>query len=178
MVQNKENWKVGEIVNLTWTSDKFKTSGETVYYHFFGSRFLCIKQPDDENKVAIFVKVLGKTSPADVMMVGGEPFCKDQKDDLFTGVSYSSFRFPKLDDLKEVLQIIRDNPEFKSCLEEAGMHINLDSTFWVRESIRGHLLQKKPQIYNAGNGCLSAISNDTPHYRLAIVFFTDGKFIC
>ena len=30
MVQNKENWKVGEIVNLTWTSDKFKTSGETV----------------------------------------------------------------------------------------------------------------------------------------------------
>lgn len=176
MCQNRNNWKVGEIVSLPWTSNTLKSSGSTVYYHFFGSRFLCIRDAEGEQN-GILVKVLGKTPLEEITMVGGEPFCKDQKDDLFEGRSYSSFRFPTLDGLTEVLQIIRDNPTLKSAFEEAGMHINTESTFWVRESTRNHIFQKKPQFYDATNGTIGPASDSTPRYRITILYFSKDKLI-
>ena len=175
MESNENNWKVGEIVSFPWTSTTIKTRGKTFYKHFYGSRFICIQEAKEEHR-GILVKVLGKTSPQDIIMVGGEPFCKDERDELITGKSYFSFRFPTFNDLTEVLAIIRENPKLMSVFDKAAMHFNPDSTFWVRESTR-KLLLKKPQIYDSHNGSLCIASDNTSHYRLTLLYFYKEKLI-
>ncbi|MBO7067609.1 MAG: hypothetical protein J6W52_02870 [Bacteroidaceae bacterium] len=174
MEQNENNWKIGEEVSFPWTSTTLKTSGKTFYKHFYGSRFICIR-PADEGKRGILIKVLGKTSPQDIMMVGGEPFCKDDRDELVTGKSYFSYRFPALSDLKEALAIIRENPKLLPIFDKAGMHLNPDSTFWIRESVR-KILFRKPQIYDSRTGSLFTTTDGTSPYRIALLFFLKDEF--
>ena len=174
MNPERNNWKVGDIEGFPWTSTIIKKRGSTTYKHYYNSRFVCIREADAEHR-GILVKVLGKTSPRDIMMVGGEPFCKDERDDLFDGKVYSSFRFPTLQDLTEVLAIIRENPSLMSVFEEASMQFNTESTFWVREPAHKLLCRKKPQFYDASTDNLSVSSDDTAHYRLTMLYFQNGK---
>lgn len=171
---DEKNWKVGDIDVFPWTSTVFKKSGSTTYKHYYSSRFICIREADDEHR-GILLKVLGKASPHEIMMVGGEPFCKDERDDLLNGKVYSSFRFPSLQELTEALAIVRENPKLLSLFEEASMHFNPESSFWVRETSRKHIFQKKPQFYDASTGTLSVSTDDTPHYRLTMLYFQNGE---
>ena len=174
MASNENNWKVGDFEGFPWTSTVIKKSGSTVYKHFYTSRFVCIREAEGGQR-GILLKVLGKASPHEIMMVGGEPFCKDERDDLLKGRVYSSYRFPTLQELTEALAIVRENPKLKSVLDELSMHFDPDSTFWVRELARHHLFQKVPQFYNASTGVLSASSDNAPHYRLTLLYFQNGK---
>ena len=176
MESNDNNWQVGEIAILPWTSNTFKTSGSQIYKHFFRSRFICIRESTDAQP-GILVKVLDKTPLHRIMIQGGEPFCKDDVDDLFKGYAYSSFRFPTLDELTEVLNIIRSSPDLQQLFEKASMNIELNGEFWVRETTHKRLIQKKPQFYDVRAGILATASDDTPRNRLTIVYFHNGELI-
>lgn len=166
-------WRVGEIEGLPWTSTVIKKSGSTIYKHYYSSRFICIRE-ENGNQPGILLKVLGKTAANEVMMVDGEPFCKDDKDDLVKGKVYSSFRFPTLDELREVLDVFHMNPKLSALFDEASMHFSLNSTYWVREA-RKTFFRMKPQFYDAAAANLSVSSDNASHYRLAILYFHKGK---
>ena len=177
MEQVENKWKKGELVNFPWESTTFKKSGSTIYKHFYSSRFICIRE-EDEGHRGILLKVLGRTSPRDVLMVGGEPFCKDERDDRIGGKTYSSFRFPTTDEVTEALGILRENPDLMPIFEKEGMHLNLNATFWVREPARSLLIVKKPQFYDTGTNTIATASDGTSHYRLTMVYFYKGQIIC
>ena len=174
MQSNDNTWQIGEIAILPWTSNTFKTFGSQIYKHFFRSRFICIRESTATQR-GILVKVLAKTAPHRIMIQGGEPFCKDDVDDLFKGCAYSSFRFPTLQQLTEVLAIFRENPNLMSVFDEASMHFDLDSSFWIREPAHKLLHKKKPQFYNANTDDLTFSSDDTAHYRLTMLYFQNGQ---
>lgn len=81
MKPNENSWKVGEKTSFPWKSTVFKKNGTTIYKHFYSSSFICIRE-EDEGHRGILLKVIGRTSPKDIIMVGGEPFCKDEKDEM------------------------------------------------------------------------------------------------
>ena len=170
MASNDYNWTVGEIVTLPRKVRTLKTSGTTSYMQCIGSRFICIRESETGQR-GILLKVLGKAHADRVTIEGGEPFARDDFDEQFNGDNYYSYPFPSSTNLKEVLDILRGNEEMLHRFEKASMHINPNSTFWVSDTTRNRLMIKKPQIYNAYNAELSVPNNDTPHYRVAIVFF-------
>ncbi|MCR5849599.1 MAG: hypothetical protein K6G92_02670 [Bacteroidaceae bacterium] len=176
MNSDENDWKVGDIDGFPWTSTIIKKSGSTTYKHYYNSRFICIREAGD-GQSGILVKVLGKTSPHDIMLVGGEPFCKDERDDLLTNKVYSSFRFPTLQQLTEALAVIRENPSLMSVFDETSMHFDTESSFWVRETSRKLLIRKKPQFYDASTGTLCVSQDDTPHYRLSMLYFQNGRLM-
>lgn len=102
MESNENNWKAGEAVNFPWTDNTFKKQGSTSYKHYYNSRFVCICEAHDGQR-GILLKVLGKLSARDIMVVGGEAFCKDERDDSIKGKSYYGFRFPDSRELTEAL---------------------------------------------------------------------------
>ena len=176
MESDTNTWKLGETANLPWTSKPFKKRGSTTYRHFYTSHYVCIREEDKGHR-GILLKVLGKVPPRKIMMIGGEPFCKDDEDELLFGTSYASFRFPTLAELTDVLEILRNDKSLLQVLENASMHLDTDSTFWVRESSRNLLLQRKPNYYDASLGRLCPASADAPHLRLTMVYFYQGELI-
>lgn len=176
MEPSTNNWKVGEIASFPWISTIFKKRGTTIYKHVYSSRFICIRECDETHS-GILLKVLGKTSPKDIMIVGGEPFCKDERDDLLIGKAYSSFRFPTLNEVTEALEVIRENPSLMSVFKEASMSFDPNSAFWVREASRTLLLQKKLKFYNATTGTLCTATDDTSRCRLAILHFSKEQVL-
>lgn len=176
MESNENNWHVGEIVTLPWTSNTFKKSGSSVYKHFYSSRHVCIREADATQE-GILVKVLTPTARHRISMVGGEPFCRDDVDDLFSGKAYSSFRFPTQEEVMEVLDIIRANPSLVPVFKQASMQVDTNATFWIREISRSMLLQKKPQFYDARSGNVDVAVDDTARQRLSILYFRSGNLI-
>ena len=163
-------WSVGELVSLTWNERLLKKSGSTSYAELVNSRYICVREATDD-QFGILVKVLGKVTRDQIMLVNGKPFCKDDSDYMFKGKCYYSYPFPLADDLKEVLNIIDANPSLQQRFEEESMHFNPSSTFWVR-GIAGRMLGlKKLQFFDASTGQLSKALDDIPHYRLTIAFF-------
>ena len=112
-----------------------------------------------------------------IMMKGGEPFCKDEKSEDFATNSYYSYRFPSVEELKEALDIIRGNWELIDAFEKASMHINPNSTFWVRETVSRLMFLKKLQFLYAPTGKLFSADDDTAHYRVTIVHFEKSKIV-
>lgn len=176
MEQAENSWKKGELVNFPWESNIFKKSGSTIYKHFYSSRFICIRE-EDEGHRGILLKVLGRTSPRDILMVGGEPFCKDERDDRLNGKTYSSFRFPTSEEVIEALGILRNDPELLQTFEKESMHLNINATYWVREATRSLLLVKKPQFYDASTNIITNVTDGTSHYRLTMLYFYKGEII-
>lgn len=174
MESNEYNWHEGEIAILPWTSTTFKKSGSTIYKHYFRSRFVCIRESNEEQS-GILVKVLSDTAKHRISMVGSEPFCKDDVDDLSAGIALSSFRFPMLEELTEVLDIIRGNQNLMPVFKDASMNLDLNGTFWIRETARKLLLQKKPMFYDANSDSLMTAADDTPHSRISLVYFQNGN---
>ena len=167
------NWRLGEIVSLKWNYELIKKSGQKSYAYCAVSSYICVREATDR-QYGILVKVLGKTSKEHIMFVNGEPFCKDEREDLLKGKCYYSFPFPTLNALKEVLEIVNSNEALKGRFEAESMKFNPASTFWVREAAGG-FLSKKPQYYDAASGQLCKATDNAAHYRLSIAYFNKNE---
>ncbi|MBQ7495931.1 MAG: hypothetical protein IJT75_09340 [Bacteroidaceae bacterium] len=176
MESNENNWNIGEIAVLPWTSIQFKKSGSIYYKHLYTSRYICIRESDVGHR-GILVKVLGKISSHNISIVCKAPFCRDDIDELFEGRAISSFQFPTFDQLTEVLDIIRQSTDLKRIFKEASMDFDLDGTFWVSETKRNMFLQNKPQFYDVRTNTIKTSQDNIPRYRLTMVYFHNGKLI-
>ena len=108
IVSNEANWRIGELVSLSWNYKEIKKSGENTYAYYAISRYICVREATD-GQCGILVKVLGKVPIDRIMLVNGEPFCRDEREELFMGKCYYSFPFPTVSALKEVLEIVSSN---------------------------------------------------------------------
>lgn len=170
---NENNWRLGESVSLSWNEKLMKKSGKKSYAYYAVSRYICIREATD-GQSGILVKVLGRTPREHIILVNGEPFCKDEGEDLLKGRRYFSYPFPTVSALKEVLEIVGSNPGLLERFEEESMHINPASTFWVRETA-SHLLRKEPQYYDASSNAVNRATDNTAHYRLTIAYFNKNE---
>ena len=167
------NWRLGELVSLKWNVKLIKKSSRNSYAYYAVSHYICVREAT-EGQCGILVKVLGKISKEHIMFVNGEPYCKDEREDLFKGKCYYSYPFPTVDALKEVLEIVCSNKALRNRFEAESMTLNPVSSFWVCETA-GNFLTKKPQYYDATSGLLCKATDNTAHYRLAIAYFNKNE---
>ena len=75
--------------------------------------------------------------------------------------------------MKEVLDIIRADSTLHQTLEKAGMPINTEGTFWVRETIHSGVLRKRKLQYfdPKTNAVIRSTDPLYPHRRMSIVYF-------
>lgn len=166
----KNNWTLGETATLPRKSEQLRKSGSTVYDRCIGSRYICIREAS-ETRRGILMKVLGHTYDNHIKIVNGQPFCKDDRDELFFGVRYFSYPFPSAREVQEALDIIRDNQSLLQKFEEASMHVNPSSTFWVNDTTRNMLFLKKPQYLDSQDGQLYPATAGSKHYRVTFAYF-------
>ena len=174
MESNENKWTLGEIVTLDRKEKPLKKSGTTTYERFIRSRYICFREAT-EGQQGILMKVLGKPDSEQIKIVNGQPFCKDDYEELFEGNRFFSFPFPSANEVKEALGIIRYNQSLLQKFENASMHINPNSTFWVNDITRNMLFMKKPQYYSARDGRISPAKDDSNHYRITFVYFHQGE---
>jgi hypothetical protein len=174
MGSNENNWHLGEIATLPRTERLLKESGSKLYERLIGSRYVCVREATERQR-GILVKVLGKISPEHIEIVAGQPFTKDDREDTFTGIRYFSYSFPAVKDVREVVEILRSNPSLIQIFEDASMHINLKSKFWVNKTESRLLVRKKPQCYDASSKQIDKPSKDEAPYRLTMVYFNKEK---
>ena len=92
--------------------------------------------------------------------------------------SAEAYMFPtSVKEVQEVLEILRDNKSLLQKFEDASMHINPSSTFWVSDIKRNRFFMKKPQIFSGRDGQLLPAQDDGYHYRISIVYFSKGSLI-
>lgn len=173
METTKNNWALGEIANLPHEEKLLRKSGSKHYSHFIDSRYICIR-PATEGQRGILMKVLGKVNSDRIIMVNGTPFCKDEREELFVGVRYFGYTFPTANQVMEALNILRANPDLQQKFEEASMHFNPTSTFWVSDTTRNLLLRKKPQFLSGRDDQLYPARDDSEHYRVTFAYFYKG----
>lgn len=167
--------KIGEIINLPRAKRVLASSNNATYERFIGSRYICIREASTEQR-GILVKVLGRAYGDYAKIIKGEPFWKDDDDILFYGAIYYSYALPSAKAVKEVLDIVRGNQDLLNRFEEAGMHLNPNSTFWVNKIKHSKLFFKKLQYLDAHDGKLYTANNADSHYRISIVYFNnDGE---
>ena len=170
MASNTSKWNLGEIVYPPRTTKLLKSSSTDLYERLIDLSYICIREAT-EGQYGILLKVLGKVKANYIMFVNGQPFCKDDAVELFDGMSYFSYSFPTVAELKEVLDIFRSNPSLLNHFEAASMHLNPKSLFWVNEIVNDLLFIKKPQCYNASTESLSTASDHMAPYRITMVYF-------
>lgn len=174
MNTTENNWTLGELVTLPRKKSLLKQGGMKSYSHYVGSRYICIREATDGQR-GILMKVLGKVYRDGIIMVNGEPFCKDDREELFTTDHYLGYPFPTANNVMEALGVIRANQDLLQKFEKASMHVNPDSTFWVSDTTRNMLLQKKPQFLSGRDGQLSPAHDNSEHYRVTFVYFYKGS---
>ena len=173
MELKENNWKLGEIVKVP-RQEKVLKDGSTSYVQYIESRFICIREATEDQR-GILLKVLGKSYSDQIKTVGGEPFGLDDHAELFNGHRYYSYRFPSVNEVKEVLDILRDNYTLLQKFDEAKMHVNPNSLFWVRETSRNVFLKKSPQVYDGREDKLCNPSDDTNYYRITVAYFSKDQ---
>lgn len=174
MATTENNWSLGELVILPREEKLLKKWYSKSYSLYIGSRYICIREATNGQR-GILMKVLGKTSGDHIMMVNGEPFGKDDREELFNGLRYFSYPFPTASHTMEALDILRANPDLQQKFKEASMHINPDSTFWVSDTTRSMLIFKKPQFLGGRDGQLYLANDNSEHYRVTFVYFYKGN---
>lgn len=170
MAKEEYKWNLGEVATIKRTVRPMKEGSINAYGHYVGSRYICIREAS-EGQQGILLKVLGKVPGDYIKMVDGEPFCRDEQDDLFAKTRYLSYQFPTQAELKEALDIIRNDTSLVFAFDRAQMHINPRSTFWVRETANRFLFLKRPKVYDAFHDVLDTGSSHGVHYRVSIVHF-------
>lgn len=168
----KNDWKIGELVTLGRTATLLKKCGKKLFSYFESADYICIREAT-EWKRGILVKGLGKASRERVMLVKGKPFCKDERDEMFVGRHYYSYPFPTVDELKEVLEIVRNNTDLQQKLIDNYMFFYPEGTFWVSDTKTLFLgLKRRPQYYDPSTGKLTtADKHDERHQRITIAYF-------
>lgn len=165
--QDKKN-RLGTTVTFPRKEELLKKYIGHSFARLTGSRYICVREATD-GQDGLYVKVLGKIPKDYMMMVNGQPFVKDDRAEMFNGVCYYGYPFPTLEELKEVLGIIRNNQSLLQQFEKASMHINPQSQFWVNEAASHLLVMKKLQYYDAASDSLIPASDADIAYRLTIV---------
>lgn len=168
----KRDWSAGELVTLRMSTTLLKRSDLKSYSNFVNSRYVCIREATKGQR-GILVKTLGKAPCDYVMLVSGKPFCKDQRDELFESTHYYSYSFPKVEELKEVLDIIRLDMDIQQKLIDNNMFINPNGSFWVSDTKSLFFgMKRRLQYYDPSTGSLAtANSYDERHQRLTIAYF-------
>lgn len=174
METTENNWTLGEMATLPREEKLLKESGMKSYSHYIASHYICIREATDRQR-GILMKVLGKMDSDRIMIVNGKPFSKDDREELFAGRRYYSYPFPTASTVREALDIIRNDQDLQQKFEAASMHINPDSTFWVSDTTRNMLMQKKLQFLGGRDGQLYPASDDGLHYRVTFVYFYKGN---
>lgn len=174
-MENKEYyWNVGQFAHLPRVTKALNMSGMTLYQQQIGSRYICIREDSDQQS-GILLKVLGKFPSEQVSVKSGQPFCKDDSEEFFNNMCYISYPFPTLKQLKEVLGILRSQPDLLPVFDKASMHVNPKSKFWVRETVSHMLVKKKAQCYDATADSFCKVMDDDAPYRVTIVYFHNEK---
>jgi len=176
MESNENNWTLGEIVNLP-RQEKGLKSGFTSYVHYIASRYICIREATEGRQRGILVKVLGKFFGGQVEIVNGKPFCKDEHMESFDGDRFYGYPFPSAREVQEVLEILKWNQDLVNKFEDASMHVNPDSTFWISDTTRNKLFLKKLQVLSARDGQICPANDDGQYYRLSVVYFYKGSLV-
>ena len=71
-----------------------------------------------------------------------------------------------------MLDILKKDESLVEIFEKAKMHINPNSTYWVRDTTRRLLVLKAPQHYDAKSDGLFASEDDNSlHYRISVAYF-------
>ena len=174
MESNKNNWTLGEIVELPRINKVLKQSYKAKYETCIGSRYVCVRE-EGEMQRGILVKMLEDMKSDHVKLVCGEPFSKDIHFGLLDVPCYSSYPFPLASEVKEVLGILRDNNKLLKVFEEAEMPINPNNSFWVRETVRNVLWIKIPQVYSGCDGKLYPATNKAKYCRMTMAYFYKGQ---
>ena len=169
---NKNNWTLGEIANLPREEKLLKKSGSTYYSRYIASRYICIREATD-GQSGILVKVLGRTPREHIILVNGEPFCKDEGEDLLKGRRYFSYPFPTVNELKKVLNIVRSDMDLQQQFIDNGIFFYPEGSFWVSDTISQFFgLKRSPRYYDPSTGCLAtAKSLDERHNRITIAYY-------
>ncbi len=171
----RKNCKVGEIVSLPKMKRVLTSGNNATYEQIVESRYMCIREASTGQR-GILVKVLGRAYGEYAQIVKDKPFWKDDDDMLFYGTIYSSYALPSAEGVKEVLDIVRGNENLLRQFEDAKMHFNPDSTFWVNNIKHSILFFKKLQYLDGHNGKLYTANTADNHYRISIVYFNeDGE---
>lgn len=166
MKSDIKNWKLGEVVLMPRKATQINKKCE----YLMASQYICIREAT-ENQRGILLRVLDKTARKNIIMQGGKPFCKDDKFEGFYSDTYSSYRFPSAEELKEVLDILKKDESLLEIFKKANMSINPNSTFWVRDTVSRLFFLKEPQYYDANIGQLATASGDETHHRLTTAYF-------
>ncbi len=162
---------LGEKVNLPRITGSITKGQMRSYEHLIDSKYICVREATEKTR-GMLVKILGKMPVDPILIKSGEPFCKDDKNEAFTSDVYYSYRFPSVEELKEILGILQGNKELLDKFEEASMHVNPLSTFWVRDTVSKLLFMKKPQYYDAtSQQVIPAGDSSDIHYRITVAYY-------
>ena len=166
------NWATGEMVSLPYSDETLKQNGNKTYKYELPTNCFCLRKAEDYRR-GILVAVLGNYSADRILIVGKAPFCKDSKTQGFYDVTYHSYPFPSVEELKEVLAIVRSDTAMQQMLREQHVNIDPAATFWVRDTRRPLFpWWRKPLYYDPQTDSLhTAHSNDERHHRITIVYF-------
>ena len=170
MESNKNNWNLGKIVFPPTTATLLKKRNKKEYKRFINLQYICVREAT-ESQCGILVKVLGKTKADDITFVCGQPFCNDDVFMLFEGQVISSYSFPTVAELREVLNIIRSNPSLLSQFEAVSMQFDPNSIFWVNKTGFHLPFTKKPRCYDASTNRLCKAPKDSEPCRLTMAYF-------
>ena len=170
MESNKNNWNLGKIVFPPTTATLLKKRNKKEYKRFINLQYICVREAT-ESQCGILVKVLGKTKADNITFVCGQPFCNDDVFMLFEGQVISSYSFPTVAELREVLNIIRSNPSLLSQFEAVSMQFDPNSIFWVNKTGFHLPFTKKPRCYDASTNRLCKAPKDSEPYRLTMAYF-------
>jgi len=163
------SWKLGDIVELPRKTRRLDDSLTRAFEQLINSKYVCVREATEKTR-GMLVKILGKSDWDDIMYVADEPYCKDDKDETFRGDIYYSFRFPSVKELQTVFDIVQEHPELVDRFKETSMRLNVNSTFWVRETSRKFLFMKQAQYYKDGQ-LFTASDDNRLHYRLTTAYF-------
>ena len=95
----------------------------------------------------------------------------------FDGDRFYSYPFPSAREVQEVLEILKWNQDLVNKFEDASMHVNPDSTFWISDTTRNMLFLKKLQVLSARDGQICPANDDGQYYRLSVVYFYKGSLV-
>ena len=173
MRTSKNNWTLGEVVEIPRMERQIDKSGSLSYEQYVGKSYVCIRE-ESGTQCGILLKVLGRFTTEHIKIKDGQPFCFDDSEEQFYVTRYFSHPFPSRSNVNLVLSILRDNPQLMQRLEEVSKPISLDSTFWVENVVRNIFFRKQLQYLDARTGDLHVASSNQLCYRLSIVRFYKG----
>lgn len=172
MLQNENlECKLGEVVNLPHSSVLVKKTRLKSYEYVTESRYICVRERG-ANQPGLLLKVLGPCAAEDMLMIHGEPFCKDDKLEGFSEDTYYSYRFPTEEEVRQVLDIVAHHDALRQKLKEAHMRLDINGRFWTREVTSRFLLLKKALCFDTKTQSLLRPAHaDTPCQRLTVELF-------